>query len=91
MTVALTLSVISFHLIIDKPMREKLQTELKSVMPEPHARPKWTQLDQLPYLVSWIGDAKSFSSNGICTDESSGCNYPGRFEVLSSILMQSAF
>lgn len=51
MTVAHTLSVISFHLINDKAMRGKLQTELKDVSSKSGAQPKWTELEQLPYLV----------------------------------------
>lgn len=51
-TVAHTLSVITFHLIDDRRMRDRLKAELKGVMPDPDAQPKWTELEQLPYLVS---------------------------------------
>lgn len=51
-TVAHTLTVITYHLIEDKRMRDRLQAELKDGMSEPDAQPKWTKLEQLPYLVS---------------------------------------
>lgn len=51
MTVAHTLTCITFHLINDKAMREKLQAELKDAIDEVGPQPTWTQLEQLPYLV----------------------------------------
>ena len=59
MTVAHTLSVITFHVIEDKSILEKLHTELKRIMPISKSQPSWNQLEQLPYLVSYL----SFSSS----------------------------
>ena len=53
-TVAHTLTVISFHLINDKAMLEKLQMELATVIPEPDSQPTHRQLEQLPYLTAVI-------------------------------------
>ncbi|KAL6718626.1 hypothetical protein ACLMJK_002860 [Lecanora helva] len=54
MTVAHTLTVITYHVIQDKAILQKLQTELKTVMPHSDSQPKWSQLEQLPYLTAVI-------------------------------------
>ena len=43
--------MVTFHLLRNPEMLEKLQKELESVMPEPDSQPKWNVLEQLPYLV----------------------------------------
>ena len=53
MTVANALTIITFHVVSDANIMTKLQTELKTVMPRPDSRPKWNQLEHLPYLVSF--------------------------------------
>lgn len=53
MTVALTLSVISYHVIANPPILQKLQKELGEALPKMAPQPQWTQLEQLPYLVNF--------------------------------------
>lgn len=80
MTTAHTLSVIAYHLISDTEMLERLQDELKTVMPRPDSKPKWNQLEQLPYFVSLIipyACRRTISDNNTV----SGC--PGRSKVHS--------
>ena len=47
------LSVLTFHMVSNPDILEKLQRELASVMPEPDSQPKWSELEQLPYLVRY--------------------------------------
>ncbi len=46
------LSVLMFHIIDEKDIMANLRQELATVMPKPDSKPNWTQLEQLPYLVS---------------------------------------
>ena len=41
MTVAHTLAVITYHVLKDKEILEKLQVELKRVMPPAISQPRW--------------------------------------------------
>ena len=50
-TTAHTLSVLTFHILHDPEILKRLQRELESVMPEPDSQPRWSELEQLPYLV----------------------------------------
>ena len=59
-TVANALTIITFHVVSDADIMTKLQTELKTVMPRPDSRPKWNQLEHLPYLVS-ISDCQCYT------------------------------
>ncbi|KAM0805978.1 cytochrome P450 [Usnea florida] len=54
MTVANALCIITFHVISDADIMTKLQTELKTVKPRLDSRPKWNQLEHLPYLTAVI-------------------------------------
>ena len=51
MTVAHTLSVISYHIIANPDILRKLQDELDAAFPDPRSPMKWGQLEQLPYIV----------------------------------------
>ena len=51
MTVAHTLSVISYHIIANPDILRKLQDELDATFPIPSSPMKWGQLEQLPYIV----------------------------------------
>lgn len=51
MTVAHTLSAISYHIVANPVILAKLQAELVEVQPKSKPPPKWAQLEQLPYLV----------------------------------------
>lgn len=53
-TAANILSNIAFHIIDNPPVLEKLQAELKTVMPTNDTKPHWDQLKNLPYLVRFI-------------------------------------
>lgn len=55
MTVAHTLSVLSYHIIANSKITQKLQEELEAAFRK-FGTPTWSQLEQLPYLVSisWI-------------------------------------
>jgi cytochrome P450 len=50
-TTARVLTVAFYYLARDDAVREKLQTELKQLMPTPDSTPTWVELEQLPYLV----------------------------------------
>lgn len=50
-TTAHTLCVLTFHLLQNPEILKKLQLELESVIPEPDSQPRWSELEQLPFLV----------------------------------------
>jgi cytochrome P450 len=51
-TTARSLAIAAFRLLENSSMKTKLQDELRAVMPTPDSRPTWSQLEQLPYMVS---------------------------------------
>ena len=51
-TSARALTLAAFYLYQNKPLIMKLREELQPVMPTPTTEASWTQLEQLPYLVS---------------------------------------
>ncbi|KAL8949990.1 MAG: hypothetical protein Q9222_003933, partial [Ikaeria aurantiellina] len=51
MTVAHTLSTISYHLIANPPILQRLQDELAAALPKDGSVAKWNELEQLPYLT----------------------------------------
>ena len=58
MTVAHTLSVISYHIIANPSIQQKLHKELDAAFPDPASPVKWGSLEQLPYLVSAASEDK---------------------------------
>jgi cytochrome P450 len=50
-TTANTMSLAVYHLANNPPVLERLRVELKTVMPTPDSGAKWSDLEQLPYLV----------------------------------------
>ncbi|KAL8785036.1 MAG: hypothetical protein Q9195_008796 [Heterodermia aff. obscurata] len=54
MTVAHTLSVISYHIIANPNIQEKLEKELEAAFSDPASPVRWGQLEQLPYLSAII-------------------------------------
>ncbi|KAI4256855.1 MAG: hypothetical protein L6R42_005990, partial [Xanthoria sp. 1 TBL-2021] len=50
MTVAHTLSVISYHIIANPDILSRLRDELANALPINASAPKWGRLEQLPYL-----------------------------------------
>ncbi|KAL8993523.1 MAG: hypothetical protein Q9169_006281 [Polycauliona sp. 2 TL-2023] len=53
-TVAHTLAVISYHLIANPDILSKLRDELAGALPIDGSMPKWSKLEQLPYLSAII-------------------------------------
>ena len=53
-TTAHHLAIVSFHLLENPEILAKLQAELKTVMADKNSRPRWQQLEQLPYLNAVI-------------------------------------
>lgn len=51
------LAIVSFYLISNPPVLEKLQMELGNLMSKTGPSPKWQQLEQLPYLTAVITEA----------------------------------
>ena len=51
-TTAQVLSVITYHLLRNPRMKQRLQQELASSMVLNDRRPSWQTLEKLPYLVS---------------------------------------
>lgn len=52
-TTAHTLSVLTFHILHNSEILNKVQRELERVMPEPDSQRRWSDLEQLPYLVRY--------------------------------------
>ena len=65
-TTAWTLTVAMYHLTVQPQKLERLQGELKSIMPDPHRPANLQQLEKLPYLTSVIMESLRLS-NGVST------------------------
>ena len=50
------LAIVSFYLIDNPQVLEKLQTEIGGLMSETGPSPKWQQLEQLPYLSAVVSE-----------------------------------
>ena len=57
MTVAHTLSVISYQIIANPKIQQRLHEELDTAFADPASPVRWSSLEQLPYLVSAASDA----------------------------------
>lgn len=57
-TTAQTLAVLTFNLLHNPPVLQKLRKELDDAIPDPANMPSWQQLEQLPYLVSRDPESK---------------------------------
>ncbi|KAJ6443717.1 Trichodiene oxygenase [Purpureocillium lavendulum] len=55
------LSLCTFHILANPPVRERLQAELKAAIPDPRNAPNWDTLSQLPYLSACIDEALRFA------------------------------
>ncbi|KAF4540590.1 Cytochrome p450 [Lasiodiplodia theobromae] len=53
-TTAQTLAVLTFNLLHNPPVLQKLRKELDDAIPDPANMPSWQQLEQLPYLQAVI-------------------------------------
>ena len=51
------LALLTFYLINDPPILEKLQSEVADLMSKTGPSPKWQQLEQLPYMSAVISEA----------------------------------
>ncbi|RAK77116.1 cytochrome P450 [Aspergillus fijiensis CBS 313.89] len=56
-TTASSLTFAVYQLLRDRGMFLKVRQELKQAMPTPRHEPKWSQLEQLPYLTAIINEA----------------------------------
>ncbi|KAL4862829.1 hypothetical protein BDV12DRAFT_38719 [Aspergillus spectabilis] len=61
-TTARTLAVGAWHLYSRHDIRQKLREELKTVMPTPESRPRWNELEQLPYLSGVVNESLRLST-----------------------------
>ncbi|KAL4862989.1 hypothetical protein BDV12DRAFT_206853 [Aspergillus spectabilis] len=61
-TTARTLSVGAWHLFASEDIRRKLRDELKTVMPKPDSRPRWNELEKLPYLTGVVNESLRLST-----------------------------
>ena len=53
-TTGIILSTISFHIISNPSIRAKLEAEIGDIISQTNGKPKWQQLEQLPYLSAVI-------------------------------------
>ncbi|KAL9105017.1 MAG: hypothetical protein Q9163_000114 [Psora crenata] len=60
-TAAHILTNIAFHIIDNPPVLEKLQAELRSVMPTKNSKPKWQELNQLVYMTAVVNEGLRIS------------------------------
>ncbi|MCJ1353396.1 MAG: hypothetical protein MMC33_003382 [Icmadophila ericetorum] len=65
-TTAWTLTVALYHLTVNLQKLERLQAEIRSIMPNPHQPAKLQKLEQLPYLTAVIMESLRLS-NGVST------------------------
>jgi cytochrome P450 len=56
-TVAWTLTVLTYHLLSKPDILAKVTKELKTVVDDPENLPKWSVLEQLPYLSSVLHES----------------------------------
>ncbi|KAK3696861.1 hypothetical protein LTR37_017767 [Vermiconidia calcicola] len=56
-TTASTLAAITYHLLADPQLLQRLRAELKSVMPDPNELPVAAKLDGLPFLNAVVEEA----------------------------------
>ena len=83
------LSIVTFHVVNNAEMLRKLQRELESVMLGSNSPPKWSELEQLPYLVrypSLLCSYLVFHQADMQSDTFADCLYSGRFEVSHLLL-----
>ncbi|KAF8850501.1 putative cytochrome P450 [Acephala macrosclerotiorum] len=60
-TTAQVLTKLTFYLLRDQGMLEKLRTELRTVMPTPTSVVLWRRLEQLPYLSAVVSEGLRIS------------------------------
>lgn len=65
-TTAWTLTVAIYHLTVQPQKLERLQNEIRSIMPDPYQPAKLQQLERLPYLTCVIMESLRLS-NGVST------------------------
>ncbi|KAL2274607.1 hypothetical protein FJTKL_03101 [Diaporthe vaccinii] len=60
-TTSWALTVLTFYLLTDKGVLKKLTTELKSAVDSPSQLPRWSTLEQLPYLNAVVHEGLRLS------------------------------
>lgn len=65
-TTAWSLTVMSYHILANRDIFEKLSQELKAAIPDPKNLPHWATLEQLPYLNAVVQECLrlSYGSSG---------------------------
>lgn len=51
LTTSHMLSILTFYILSNPEILERLQKELRSVMPDAESKPTWVELEKLPYMV----------------------------------------
>lgn len=65
-TTARASDVISYHVLRNPHIRERLGNELKDIMAEyPHSWPRWSDLEKLPYLQAIIKEGLRYEIPGL--------------------------
>jgi cytochrome P450 len=44
--------VLFYHILSTPPLYQRLMAELETAIPDPSSHPSWSELEQLPYLIS---------------------------------------
>lgn len=60
-TTSWTLTVLTFYILADRKVLEKLTTELKGAVESPSQLPRWSTLEQLPYLNAVVHEGLRLS------------------------------
>ncbi|KAL8823041.1 MAG: hypothetical protein Q9191_006233 [Dirinaria sp. TL-2023a] len=61
-TTSRALDIMSYHILHNPPIRERLGNELKDIMADyPHNLPRWSDLEKLPYLQAIIREGLRLS------------------------------
>ena len=55
------LSVMTYHLLADPALLDRLRAELVDAMPDPHTQPRMEKLEALPYLTACIQEGLRLS------------------------------
>lgn len=61
-TTARAMDIMSYHILRNPPIRERLGNELKVIMTDyPHTMPRWSDLEKLPYLQAIIKEGLRYT------------------------------
>ena len=60
-TTAHTLSILIYHILSNPEILARIRSEIKTTLPDVQTKPKWQQLEQLPYLTAVITEGLRLS------------------------------